>query len=103
MRCPRCVRYSLVLMRYWLVKPGWSTSWMAAEKTAAITSNGVNTACKEDQDSFEDAIFFLSPRVESCSERERDFVCRGILRKAITFSAKDKEEETIEEGFLLFL
>ncbi len=37
-------RYSLVLIRYWLVSPGWSTSWMAAEKMAAITSSGVNTA-----------------------------------------------------------
>ena len=33
----------LVLMRYWFVSPGWSTSWMAAEKMAAITSSGVNT------------------------------------------------------------
>ena len=36
-------RDSLVLIRYWLVRPGWSTSWIAAENRAVITSRGVNT------------------------------------------------------------
>ena len=26
-----------MLIRYWLVRPGWSTSWIAAENTAVIT------------------------------------------------------------------
>ena len=33
----------LLLIRNWLVRPGWSTSWMAAAKMADITSSGVNT------------------------------------------------------------
>ena len=33
----------LVLMRNWLVRPGWSTSWMAAENIAVIISSGVKT------------------------------------------------------------
>ena len=26
-----------MLIRYWFVRPGWSTSWIAAENTAVIT------------------------------------------------------------------
>ena len=33
----------LVLIKNWLVRPGWSTSWMAAANIADITSSGVNT------------------------------------------------------------
>ena len=33
----------LVLMRYWLVRPGWSTSWIEEAKMAAMISSGVNT------------------------------------------------------------
>ena len=31
-----------MLIRYWLVKPGWSTSWIAAENTAVITFEEIN-------------------------------------------------------------
>ena len=31
-------------MRYWLVRPGWSTSCTALAKMAARVSRGVNTA-----------------------------------------------------------
>lgn len=36
---------SLVLIRNWLVRPGWSTSWIVAAKMAAIISKLVNTDC----------------------------------------------------------
>ena len=39
--------YSLVLIRYWLVTPGWSTSWILEAKMAAKISSGVNTDWKE--------------------------------------------------------
>ena len=35
--------HSLVLMRYWLVRPGWSTSWTALANMADRVSRGVNT------------------------------------------------------------
>lgn len=38
------ILFLLVLIKYWFVNPGWSTSWIAAEKIAAITSKGVKTA-----------------------------------------------------------
>ena len=31
-----------MLIRYWFVRPGWSTSWIAAENTAVITLEEVN-------------------------------------------------------------
>ena len=34
----------LVLTRYWLVRPGWSTSWMLLARMALRTSSGVNTS-----------------------------------------------------------
>ena len=36
----------LVLTRYWLVTPGWSTSWMLLARMADITSRGVNTSSR---------------------------------------------------------
>ena len=30
-------------MRYWLVRPGWSTSWTALANMAERVSRGVNT------------------------------------------------------------
>lgn len=35
--------FILVLMRYWLVTPGWSTSWMQEANIAAKISSGVKT------------------------------------------------------------
>lgn len=35
--------FILVLIRNWLVRPGWSTSWMVAAKMAAMISRLVNT------------------------------------------------------------
>ncbi len=39
---------SLVVIRYWLVNPGWSTSWMEDAKMAANISRGVKTDWKEE-------------------------------------------------------
>lgn len=36
--------YSLELIKYWFVKPGWSTSWMAPAKIAASTSRSEKTS-----------------------------------------------------------
>lgn len=38
--------HSLELIRYWLVRPGWSTSWIAQAKIAANVSRLVNTFWK---------------------------------------------------------
>ena len=39
-----CVCFPLlVLMRYWFVRPGWSTSWTQLASSAASSSRGVNT------------------------------------------------------------
>ena len=35
-----------VLIKYWLVTPGWSTSWIQEANKADNISNGVNTDCK---------------------------------------------------------
>ena len=35
-----------MLIRYWLVTPGWSTSWMLLARMAERTSRGVNTSSK---------------------------------------------------------
>ena len=42
---------SPVLMRYWLVKPGWSTSCTAQARMAAMISSGVKHSARAGLDS----------------------------------------------------
>ena len=64
----------LLLIRNWLVRPGWSTSWMAAAKMADITSSGVNTHWATENIFLELIKYFSSALTSSAGELRRTWV-----------------------------